>query len=289
MEGNTVSGFMEIDEAMDEKIKENLKCYSDSLKKGKGCSDPAMEKWITKNTAQYMIGRPLKANAKLELGQWYTIFRTLSRREVLEIPCELSFSVSCSPILNSPSLRIWDTTLRSSSRTDSVDKQDTGTCHNRGWQTAAVSNPRANGVVSRCALWGFEAGCEDHSCSANKRIGRTTFRSERHSHVILVSEFGVRERSSANRARQHGHGTSTYDHTISAGRTTSSFVSSSNQECSWTWVNCTTALHFGGFTIRHHGYNNVTHRSLRDNLRTHYCHGRWSVRACVGLCTECAT
>ncbi len=89
MDEDTVSKFMEIDDAMDEKIRENLKSYADSLKKGKKRSDPTMDQWIEQNTAQYMIGRPSKANAKLELGQWYTIFSTLSPGTVvLEHPCQ---------------------------------------------------------------------------------------------------------------------------------------------------------------------------------------------------------
>jgi len=80
------SKFMEIDESMDEKIKKTLKSYGDALKKGKAI-DPAMEKWIEANTKRYMVGRRSTANAKLELGQWYTIFRTLSPREVLKHPC----------------------------------------------------------------------------------------------------------------------------------------------------------------------------------------------------------
>jgi hypothetical protein len=83
--------FMEIDDAMEKKIKENLKGYVDSLKKGKGSIDETREKWIEVNTHRYMIGRSSKPNPKLELGQWYIIYRTLaSDAEVPEHPCKIS-------------------------------------------------------------------------------------------------------------------------------------------------------------------------------------------------------
>lgn len=81
---------MEIDDAMDKKIKENLKAYVGSLNKGKGPIDPILERWIEANTDRYMIGRS-KPNPKLELGQWYIIFSTLaSDAMVLEHPCKKS-------------------------------------------------------------------------------------------------------------------------------------------------------------------------------------------------------
>jgi hypothetical protein len=82
------SQFLEIDETLDDKLKENLKTYNDSLKKGKGPIDAKMEEWIVANTQRYMNGRPSKANAKLELGQWYTIFKTLLDADVPKHPCE---------------------------------------------------------------------------------------------------------------------------------------------------------------------------------------------------------
>jgi hypothetical protein len=83
--------FMEIDDAMDKKIKENSKAYADSLKKGKGSIDPIRERWIEANTDRYMIGRPSKHNPKLELGQWYVIFKTLApEAKIPEHPCKMS-------------------------------------------------------------------------------------------------------------------------------------------------------------------------------------------------------
>lgn len=80
------SQLLEIDDILDEKLKEKLKAYSDSLKKGKGSADAKMEEWIKANTERYLIGRPAKANAKLELGQWYTMFKVLSSEEVPKHP-----------------------------------------------------------------------------------------------------------------------------------------------------------------------------------------------------------
>jgi hypothetical protein len=89
------SRFMEIDDDMDKKIKESFKAYADSLKKGKGYIDPIREQWVEANTDRYMIGRSSKHNPKLELGQWYIIFSTLtSGAKVPEHPCKESiFSI----------------------------------------------------------------------------------------------------------------------------------------------------------------------------------------------------
>lgn len=86
--------FLEIDEGMSKKLKENLKAYSDSVKngpKGKGRANPELDAWVEANSPRYMVGRSAKTtpNAKLELGQWYTIFKTLApSKEILEHPCE---------------------------------------------------------------------------------------------------------------------------------------------------------------------------------------------------------
>jgi len=77
---------------LEEEMKKNLKAYGESLKnekKGKGRIDPAMEKWIEKNTDRYMVGRT-KPNPKLELGQWYILFTTLSLEGVPEHPCKFA-------------------------------------------------------------------------------------------------------------------------------------------------------------------------------------------------------
>jgi hypothetical protein len=91
LEESKESRFMEIEDATDKKIKESLKAYVDSLKKGKGSTDPIREQWIEANTDRYMIGRSSKHNPKLELGQWYIIFSTLaSEAKVPEHPCKIS-------------------------------------------------------------------------------------------------------------------------------------------------------------------------------------------------------
>lgn len=83
-----MSTLMEIDDAMNQKIKTNLKAYTDSLKKGKSRSDPELEKWVDKNTERFMVGRS-KANPKLELGQWYIYFKTLApEKDVTDHPCK---------------------------------------------------------------------------------------------------------------------------------------------------------------------------------------------------------
>jgi hypothetical protein len=88
-----ISPFLEIDESLDEKLRENLKRYSESVKKsqgkGKSTSDPALDQWIEANIERYLNGRTSKPNATLELGQWYTIFKTLSNGEVPAHPCKL--------------------------------------------------------------------------------------------------------------------------------------------------------------------------------------------------------
>ncbi|KAH8590140.1 hypothetical protein B0O99DRAFT_311107 [Bisporella sp. PMI_857] len=83
-ENSKLLEFIEIDEHLDKKLREALKAWGDSVKnkKGKGATDPAMEEWIERNIQRYMIGRQPTANARLELGQWYTMFQTLSARDV---------------------------------------------------------------------------------------------------------------------------------------------------------------------------------------------------------------
>ena len=81
--------LMEIDEAMDKRIKENLKGYVDSLKKGKGRIQSELEQWVEANTERFMAGRNDKVNPKLELGQWYIICMTLSPDgKVSQHPCK---------------------------------------------------------------------------------------------------------------------------------------------------------------------------------------------------------
>ncbi|KAG4440563.1 hypothetical protein IFR05_003979 [Cadophora sp. M221] len=71
--------YMELDESKWKSISKNLKGYTDSLKKGKGRVDPVLDGWIAANIAQFEVGRTekAKASAKLELGQWYTMYKTL--------------------------------------------------------------------------------------------------------------------------------------------------------------------------------------------------------------------
>lgn len=86
--GEKSSKLMEIDDTLWEKIKDELKSYTTSLTKGKKRADPAMDSWIETNTPRYMINREPESNARLELGQWYTIFRILSPNKMLEHPCK---------------------------------------------------------------------------------------------------------------------------------------------------------------------------------------------------------
>lgn len=75
--------FMELDESLWKIVKEKLKAYTDTVKRGKGCIDRELEQWVQTNTVEYEIGRSSKAkgNSKLELGQWYIIFKVLAKGE----------------------------------------------------------------------------------------------------------------------------------------------------------------------------------------------------------------
>jgi len=86
---NRGSQFMEIDEVLDDQIQKNLKSFRDSLKKGKAPMDPTLDQWIESNTKFYLIARPQKSNAQLELGQWYTMYSTLSPNANVPHPCTL--------------------------------------------------------------------------------------------------------------------------------------------------------------------------------------------------------
>jgi hypothetical protein len=109
---NKESQFFEIDDAMDKKIKAKLKAYTESLRKGKMNSDPKLEKWIDDNTERYMIGRDSTAKPRLELGQWYIIFTTLTSSDVLGHPCMKPFLLILS-LANISSLRLrQDESLR---------------------------------------------------------------------------------------------------------------------------------------------------------------------------------
>ena len=107
-EEETELSFLEIDDAIWKRIKENLKAYSESVKKGpkgKGRSDPGLESWVEANTARFMIGRSARTNPKQELGQWYTIFKTLApSAEILEHPCERCATPKMLSLLISDSL-----------------------------------------------------------------------------------------------------------------------------------------------------------------------------------------
>jgi DNA-directed RNA polymerase subunit RPC12/RpoP len=85
----------ELDDTIWKQVRDNLKIYTDSLKNKKGGPsgdpDPERERWVLANTPRYERGRAtkLKANSKLELGQWYTMFTTLApNTKVLDHPCE---------------------------------------------------------------------------------------------------------------------------------------------------------------------------------------------------------
>lgn len=98
-EAETDVALLEIDENMWKRIKDNLKAYLDVVKKGlkgKDPSNPSLDGWVDANTPRYMIGRSSKTNPKLELGQWYTIFKTLApSAEIIEHPCKNRAPLSC--------------------------------------------------------------------------------------------------------------------------------------------------------------------------------------------------
>lgn len=86
-----MSDFMQIDDAVWRKIKDNVKKFTASPKPGEPGHDPnsKIAKWIAKNTPRYMMGRTEDAKANFELGQWYTMFCTLSSPEnIPEHPCK---------------------------------------------------------------------------------------------------------------------------------------------------------------------------------------------------------
>lgn len=103
----------EVDDAMWKRIKDNLKIYTDNMKRRRPSSDPDAdrENWVLANTPRYEAGRSTKFNSKLELGQWYTIFTTLApNTKVSDHPCELR----CHKILtgaNKISLRLWNSSF----------------------------------------------------------------------------------------------------------------------------------------------------------------------------------
>lgn len=86
---------MEIGQATWKTITDNLKIYTDALKKGKRKETikPELEQWVEANRARFEIGRSARAraSAKLELGQWYIIFTTLRRQNIMpDHPCKFS-------------------------------------------------------------------------------------------------------------------------------------------------------------------------------------------------------
>lgn len=88
-DGADTSLFKEIDDETWKRLNDNLKTFTESLRKGKGPVDPNRITWIEKNTERYMDGRPSNANPILELGQWYIVFKALSLQEhIPEHPCE---------------------------------------------------------------------------------------------------------------------------------------------------------------------------------------------------------
>ncbi|KAL3422034.1 hypothetical protein PVAG01_06190 [Phlyctema vagabunda] len=82
------SQFFDIDLATEKQIKEELKAYTESLKKSKSPSDPGLQQWVEKNLVRFMHGRSVSVyKARLELGQWYTIYRIIAPgREVSDHP-----------------------------------------------------------------------------------------------------------------------------------------------------------------------------------------------------------
>jgi hypothetical protein len=126
MDRRSASIYLEIDEAKDQKIKESLKRYSDSLRKGKGPLDTEIEKWIEANTARYLIGRSAK-DPRMELGQWYTIFTTLFSGTIVDHPCEFRSSFLATFSLTS-SLRFRAAIFGSGCREYPFDQQRNDRC-----------------------------------------------------------------------------------------------------------------------------------------------------------------
>jgi uncharacterized C2H2 Zn-finger protein len=103
--------FMELNDVMWEKIKDHLKAYEDSLRKGEGRIDPELEQWVQANSARYDVERSSKAK-KLELGHWYIIFKTLaSEVKIPDHPCKDSFNMGARYAKSSSSLRVRSITL----------------------------------------------------------------------------------------------------------------------------------------------------------------------------------
>lgn len=75
-------------------IKDALKLYTDIVKgkksKSAGDLDTDREDWVQSNLLRFEAGRSnTKVNARLELGQWYTIFTTLAPTVTIsEHPCK---------------------------------------------------------------------------------------------------------------------------------------------------------------------------------------------------------
>lgn len=98
----------EVDEAMWKQIKDNLKVYTDTVKRRRSAADPDAdrEKWVLANTPRYEAGRSkTRFNSKLELGQWYTMFTTLAPDvKILDHPCEYHIEEFLANAKHAPSL-----------------------------------------------------------------------------------------------------------------------------------------------------------------------------------------
>jgi hypothetical protein len=103
--------FMELNDVMWEKIEGNLKAYKESLGKGERRIDPELEQWVLANSARYDVERSSKSK-KLELGEWYIIFKTLaSEVKIPDHPCKDSFNMGARYAKSSSSLRVRSITL----------------------------------------------------------------------------------------------------------------------------------------------------------------------------------
>jgi hypothetical protein len=79
--------FKELDGTAWRQIKAQLKCYTDSIKTEIDPIAPRRE-WVQANTPRFEVGRSkTRANAQLELGQWYSI-ATFLGANVIENPCK---------------------------------------------------------------------------------------------------------------------------------------------------------------------------------------------------------
>jgi len=86
--------YMELDDDLWKILKDKLKAFTDSIKRGSATIDPELLKWVAKNTPRYEQNRDATASPLHDLGQWYITFHTLNfQADIPDHPCE-SFTIS---------------------------------------------------------------------------------------------------------------------------------------------------------------------------------------------------